>query len=255
MDHLAHLAQGCVRVKNARHVKVFGRRDVFAGWPFNNGFEQYGDGSELVVSYSRYWCKVKTRPDGSKAYWTGPHPDSGRRRSTDGGKTWKPDPAFPWNIAAVGFSTGNVDLNVLESAWKDRIVRTHPIDPRNRDHGLTMGTAHIGGQARSFVFSTHDRGRSWSGPSFLPMDGVAASQNRPPYLVRPDGAILTFPTVSQRDGHEGRVFTYISFDGGVTWAFLSILAQNDDYMLIMPTAVNICGMNLVKSLAAISMPL
>lgn len=239
MSQPIQLARGMDRVKHAHHVKVFGRRNVFAGWPFNNGFEQYGDGSELVVAYSRYWCTLKTRPDGSKAYWTGPHPDSGRRRSTDGGKTWKPEPAFPWNAAAVGTQMSNVDLHVLEDAWKDQIVHTRPIDPFNRNHGLMTNTAAIGGLARSFVFTTHDRGCTWSGPSFIPMDGTTTSHNRPPYLVRPDGVLLTFPTVSQPDGGEGRVFVYASFDGGVTWAFLSIMAQSDDYMLIMPTAVNL----------------
>lgn len=230
-------SRGVQPVKDAAHVKVFGDRDTFAGWPFNNGFECYGGGKELVVAYSRYRCQVKTLPDGSRIYWTGPHPDSGRRRSFDGGRTWKHAESFPWNAATVGTLMTDVDLSTLENAWRDRGVRTKPIDPFNPDHGLTTNTAVIGGLARSFVFTTRDRGRTWAGPSFLPMDGVKASHNRPVYLARPDGVLLTFPTVTRRDGSEGRVSVYASFDGGVTWNFLSVMAQSDDYMLIMPTAV------------------
>jgi hypothetical protein len=110
-------------------------------------------------------------------------------------------------------------------------VTTRPMDPFNPDHGLLCGSDH--------VFTTRDRGRTWTGPSFLPADGTQDCRNRPVYLVRPDGALLTFPTVSNRQGKEGRVFVYASFDGGVTWSLLSIMAQNDDYMNIMPTAVNL----------------
>ncbi len=227
-------------MRDACHVKVFGDRDTFAGWPFNNGFEQYGDGNDLVVSYSRYRCRVKTRPDGTEAFWTGPHPDTGRRRSLDGGRTWQREEPFPWTGAA-GAGVAEAGQVRLTDAWNDRIVRTRPIDPRHRDHGLTTNAAEVGGVARSFVFTTHDRGRTWSGPSFIPMDGAAFSRNRPVWLARPDGVLLTFPTVSRAAGSEGRAFVYASYDGGVTWNFLSVLAQSDDYMLIMPTAVNLAS--------------
>ncbi len=241
VEERVKISRECVRCKDARHVKVFGERDTFAGWPFNNGFEQYGEGNELVVSYSRFRCKLKVRPDGSEAFWTGPHPDTGRRRSLDGGKTWRREPGFPWSAATVGTNMADGDLSTLEDAWRDRIVRTQPIDPFNRDHGMIANTASVGGTSRSFVFTTRDRGRTWSGPSFLPMDGVKFSHNRPVWLVRPDGVLLTFPTVARGDGTEGRSYVYASFDGGVTWNFLSVMAQSDDYMLIMPTAVNLAS--------------
>lgn len=230
---------GIEDVSVSRHVKVFGEPDIFAGWPFNNGFEQYGDGRELVVSYTCFQCRVKERPDGSCAYWSGPYSDSGRRRSLDGGLTWQADPHLPWGAGKVGADVAGGAADILADAWKSGIVATQPIDPANRDHGLLTVSGNVGGRDRSFVFTTHDRGRAWSGPSFLPQDGVAFSHNRPSWLARPDGALLTFPTVAQPNGREGRIFTYISFDGGVNWAFLSVMAQSEEYALIMPTAVNL----------------
>ncbi len=232
------IASGIEEVAGCQHVKVFGEPEVFAGWPFNNGLEQYGDGSELVVNFVRYRCQVRQRPDGSNAYWSGMHPDSGRRRSLDGGQTWQVEGHLPWDRGKIG-STVATSGELLEDSWKHGIVDTLPIDPANGDHGLFTGSGRVGGVDRSFVCTTHDRGKSWNGPSFLPQNGVDFSHNRPSWLVRPDGAFLTFPTTAQKTGREGQVFTYISLDRGVTWAFLSVMAASDSYALIMPAAVNL----------------
>ena len=219
------VAEGATRPKRCHHVRVFGKKDVFAGHPFNAGFNQFGDGDEMVVAYSTRRCTVHRLPDGALKYPTHASGDSGRSRTTDGGKTWRDDTPFPFLVG------GAEDCLTEAEARNTGDVKTRAIDPHHPDHGI-----HCAGE---FVYTTRDRGKTWTGPSFLPKDGVAQCWNRPVYLARPDGVLLTFPTVSRRTGDEGRVFVYASYDGGVTWSFLSIMAQSDDYMLIMPTVVNL----------------
>jgi hypothetical protein len=225
MTELLQTAAGTQRLRHVHHVPVFRRKDVFAGHPFNSGFESYGDGAEMVVGYSTQRCRVLRHPDGSLSYPMEPSGDSGVSRSTDGGRTWSADEPY-------SFKQGR-DLHYTQFSAQRRVegAAAAPIDPFDGSHGLHCFS--------NVVFTTRDRGRTWTGPSFLPHDGHTRCDNRPVFLVRPDGALLTFPTVNRRDGHEGRVAVYASYDGGVTWSFLSFMAQDDSYFCIMPTAVNL----------------
>jgi len=218
------VAHGCERPKGCSHVKVFGKPNVFAGWPFNCGFNQYGDGDEMVVGYTRHVCRAKKQRDGGVAYPVLDGEGSGASRTTDGGRTWHEEAqGYPGRLSAGGMP--------IEEARGMGDVAATPINPFCADHGLFCGADH--------VYTTLDRGRTWTGPSFLPNDGAGDYRNRPVYLVRPDGVLLTFPTVPNREGKEGRIFVYASYDGGAVWTLLSIMAQNPDYMNIMPTAVNL----------------
>jgi len=225
------LAAETKKIRNAGHTLVFGRKGIFAGWPFNSGFHQYGNGNEITVAYSTTRCTLKKLPDGGFSYQQSPSDYSGVSRSFDGGRQWKEDPPYAFHKTRTARCVPPDEGRGFNS-WvtTPREVRTQPIDPFNPSHSLYCGA--------DYIYTTRDRGRTWSGPSFLPRDGQQPGFcNRPVYFVRPDGVLLTFPTVPRRKGDEGRIMTYASYDGGVTWAFLSILAQNDDYMCIMPTVV------------------
>jgi hypothetical protein len=227
-----HVARGTMRLKRCEHVKVFAKKDIFAGHPFNQGFHQFGE-DEMVVAYGTSECKVHRLPDGSLSYPMTPSKYSGRSRTTDGGKTWREDTSYSFK------SGGGKNCLSVGAAKAMRDILTKPIDPFNPDHSLYCGADH--------VYTTHDRGKTWTGPSFLPRDGCKQFWNRPVYMVRSDGVLLTFPTVSRRQGDEGRLFVYASYDGGVTWAFLSIMAQSDDHMYIMPTALQLPGGRIVAA--------
>jgi len=181
-----------------KNVVVFGRPDIFCGWPANNGVWRWGDEILVGFSYGPYVEK--------KGHNKGPSSTSVLARSKDGGETWQMED--PDNFAGDG-----------------RTILPPPdsINFAHRDFAMRV---HRHGSARFFI--SYDRGRTWKGPygfaglmSHPELEGLENTA-RTDYIVNgPDDCFVFMSARKPDTGTRDRAFCARTTDGGKTFGFLS----------------------------------
>ena len=91
----------------------------------------------------------------------------------------------------------------------------------------------------SRLFYSYDRGKSWNGPYELPMMGQPGIAARTDYIVNGPRDAFVFLTASKRNGREGRPFCARTTDGGLSWQFVSWIAEEPPGFAIMPSTVRL----------------
>ncbi len=215
-----------------RHVVVYEKEGMFAGWPANHGMWNWGN--ELLVGFS-----------------VGIHQDLGDRhnidrekpehhvlaRSLDGGLTWTME--YPAEkgmlINQDGMRHGITDAKHTEP---DPVPITTPIDFAHPDFCMTMRFLHVhGGNSR--LYYSYDRGRNWKGPFEMPSFGQPGVMARTDYLVNGPRDCHVFLTAAKTNQQEGRVFCARTTDGGLNWRFLSFVGSEPNGFSIMPSTVRL----------------
>ncbi|MEZ4867392.1 MAG: sialidase family protein [Caldilineaceae bacterium] len=206
------------RVTAAEHITIYYNPAEFCGWPFNHGFWAFSN-NELLVSFSRGPCSYQTRYDMGHSMVDALGGEYVVLRSTDGGQTWPVD-----GLTSLGTRLG---LERHLRAGIGTSAPTTPLDWTSPDFCMTAGfgippkdAQHVG-----YVQYSRDRGHTWEGPYPMPAFGFSWVQVKVDYLVRPDGLVLLFVTVGQKDGRRGDRFVavYATPDGGLTWNYLSAI--------------------------------
>lgn len=224
-----------VGISNVRHIKVAGESNTFCGWPWTGGgIHSFGKG-ELAVVFTEAACRYEKPQDIDH----GNVDTTGRevlRRSLDHGETWPKelevvirDNAVPFSALFPGGEIGyhpeverpRIDMSKPESmlcAWRcfcrdpyvanDGVVRYRPI---------------------CFVLRSGDKGHTWeSVPNLVPNAWLTAIWGGSHYLKRSDGVLLLATSGDLAPSSDDRSVLYGSPDDGVTWYFISTIAQRDD---------------------------
>jgi len=194
------VAEGPVKDAEAaiKHVIVFGKPDIFCGWPANNGVWIWGN--EILVGFS-YGPFVE-----KKGHNKGPESHSVLARSTDGGESWVMED--PENFAGDGGdvvpSPGGINF-------------AHP--------GFAMRVHRSGGPR---FFASYDRGHTWQGPytfgNLMSQPEFAGLENtaRTDYIVNgADDCFLFMSARKPKTGTRDRTFCTRTRDGGKTFNFVS----------------------------------
>lgn len=192
-----------------RHVKVYFEEGRFAAWPANGGMWHWGD--EILVGFV-------------KGHLGDPKVDTGHLlaknkptavaygRSNDGGETWVVSDA---NLPG-GAST----------AMPDDLPLTDP------NFILTARGERM--------YTSVDRGHTWSGPWKLPFSETMTLQARTDYHVLGEKDLVLLMSAVKPDGNEGRPFSARTLDGGQTWnQFTWIGAQPETRFSIMPSSIRL----------------
>lgn len=221
---IAGAARGEGRAPDIRHVVVHAERDMFCGWPANNGAWSW-DGREILVGFTRGRYEVS---GGHHIASEGQHP--WLARSMDGGETWKAyDPAgYAGDGGKPSPAANPIDFTAPGFAMR------------------VVGTGyHTAGDPRGHFFVSSDRGRTWDGPwSFGaladegPLRGMELTP-RTDYRVVGGQSCLVFMGAKPK-GKDGadRAFCARTSDGGRTWSFLSwVVPPSDPNRAVMPQTV------------------
>lgn len=225
----------------ATHVYVYHEKGLYAGWPANFGIWSWGN--ELLVGFAR-----------------GSHKDLGAERhnidkekpeyhllarSTNGGESWSiEDPAITDNSALVvpdfgshhGVQRTDVPLRKLQAPVA--IDFTHP------DLAFTTRMTN-GDNGSSWVWYSYDRGKSWQGPSELPLFNGTGTAARTDYIVDGKDDCMLFLTAPKANGKEGRIICVKTNDGGKTWSFVSWIGPEPEDYAIMPASVRLSDTELL----------
>jgi hypothetical protein len=219
------------------NVTVYREPGRFAGWPANYGIWSWGD--EIVVGFTLGWYRAGEEfhaRDRSRPMVTM------QARSLDGGESWTvtPHPARP--PAGAGLS---VDEHVepglqagpalAGAAWGAPL----PGDLQQRDFALMCGRTGLAAGAVSWLYTSADRGRTWSAPRLMPSFGQPGIAARTDYIVLGPSVCLLFLTAAKADGREGRVFCARSTDGLATFDFVSWIGAEPAGFAIMPASVRL----------------
>lgn len=187
-----------------RHIVVFRKPGLYAGWPANNGVWIWRgvDGrDEIVVGFNVGEFDLSTK---------GMHPWNAvgqgswlHARSTDGGETWSgPEPGLPVPATTPPPSPGSI-----------RFAQT--------DFALKCARSGDGIGSWSWFFISYDRCRTWQGPYAVPSFGLPGVAARTDYEVLADRKCLLFLTATNERRTPGRPFCALTTDAGATWAFHS----------------------------------
>jgi len=76
-----------IRPNEIEHIVVYRKDDEYAGWPFNGGFWQFGNG-ELLVGFIRNKCRYRSPEDVSHSRIQLGNGQLVMIRSKDNGQTW-----------------------------------------------------------------------------------------------------------------------------------------------------------------------
>jgi len=210
-----------------KNVVVFGRPDVFCGWPANNGVWIWGDEILVGFSYGRY-VEKDGHNIGSPSY-------NVLARSTDGGESWTMED--PENFAGDG-GTVVPSPGGINFAHPGFAMRVH------RDAG-----------ARFFV--SYDRGHTWQGPynftNLMDHHQLTGLENtaRTDYIVNGPADCFIFMSARKPDtGTRDRAFCARTTDGGKTFNFVSWINPEDAGTTrgAMPSTVRITKTKLVTAL-------
>jgi len=219
-----------VKPEEIEHLIVYRRDDEYAGWPFNGGFWNFGNG-ELLVGFNRNKCAYKDPSDvshGKIQLGEGQHV---LMRSKDFGRAWPPE-----------------DLQILvksKSELRAKISGYLPecsplpkptsADFSNPDVAMAAETPLGDERGPTAYFITRDRGYTWEGPHLLYDPVFETIQARPSYVLRPDGMLLWFVQGTLWDefsrgekekAPEGRLMILASADGAANWHFLTYLISD-----------------------------
>lgn len=227
-------------LKDVQHVKVYGEKGRFGGWPANHGIWIWDN--EVLVGYSRAWYK-----DMGDRH----HVDRGKpeehwlARSIDGGENWEQEhPAAHGDLIPEGESLHGIETPGL--AIKPATDCPGGINFLHPDFAMTMRMNSTGtGQSR-FYYS-YDKGKNWEGPFRFPNFESSGNAARTDYIVEDEDSCTFFSTAAKSDGKEGRVFCFRTDDGGKTFQFLSFLGPEmpSGSFGIMPSSVRLSDNELI----------
>jgi hypothetical protein len=212
---------GFLRI-DVEHNVVFYETGRFGGWPANGGIWSWGD--EILVGFNKAFYKKNpfhhsidnTRPGSSVL-----------GRSLDGGETWVLEE--PEN-----FSKGNSSTIKLEE-------------------GLVFSDPNIAirNDKENFVVS-YDRGETWNGPfefTDLKMGRLSA---RTDYLVNGPNDAFFFLSADDVESVQAilqdRSFMAHTSDGGISFEFVSWMADNESVRSVMSSTVRISDTHLVSTM-------
>ena len=176
------------------------------GWPANGGIWSWGN--EILVMYLD--CPYKDNPGFSNHDSEQSHSSSKwvTSRSLDGGETWGDHRvAFP----ALGVNAPGVKPTTLATPIAfddpDTIVNFHW-------DGLAAG-------ARTYLYYSTDRGRTWHGPyDNIPLFDAKAVTGRTDYEVTGKHSLTAWFSCTDEeteDCYRGSTYAFTTSDGGITW--------------------------------------
>ena len=200
----------------------------FGGWPANHGIWSWGN--EILVGFSAAWHMVRT-PDHHQQDPAKPE-EPRLARSLDGGETWS-------------IETPRDLLPPAQGGHAPQTLR-QPIHFQHPGFAMTLRFLDSN-TGPSLLWYTYDKGKSWRGPFTFPQfgKGIAA---RTDYLIDSDRQATVFLTEAKPNGREGRPFCARTSDGGLTWKFLSFIADEPQGFAIMPSTVRISRRRLVSAI-------
>jgi len=213
-----------------KHVKVFYKKEKFAGWPANWGMWNWGD--EILIGFAM--ADHKDRKGHTFDQKTAVSMFS---RSRDGGLTWELEDAYSQGITEATF-----EHNVGEKSIEATILK-EPIDFLHADFALTFRMHNLKDGPTSFYY-TYDRGKSWKGAYELHVDfpdrRPSGIVSRTDYLIDAKHEMTAFLTVGFREGKTNwrEVACVRTTDGGITWQFLAWISQRE-VNSIMPSSVRL----------------
>ncbi len=198
------------------HAVVYRREDEFCSWPYTRGFWEDANG-HLMQNFDAVSIDYLD-PDFINHNNLFRNARATRQvtvRSTDRGRTW---------------NGANPEFDVLTAAGAGAkpFSESGPIDYLDRNVMVSSFSTGFGTPAgRAPIRVSKDGGRTWSGPSMLPLDGLHSLTALNSYLVRPDGRCLLFMFEVQANGNR-RPLVYGSLDGGTAFHFMSFITPERD---------------------------
>lgn len=227
-------------LKDAEHVKVYGEKGRFGGWPANHGIWIWGN--EILVGYGRGYYKDM----GDRHHIDREKPEEHwLARSLDGGETWGLEhPAEKGYLIPEGDALHGVEKPGLEikptTDCPGGIDFTHP------EFAMTARMNNADGGQSRFYYS-YDKGKNWEGPFKLPNFDMPGTAARTDYIVEDNDSCLLFSTAAKSDGKEGRVFCMRTDDGGKSFQFLSYIGpeMGEESFGIMPSSVRLSENELI----------
>lgn len=176
------------------------------GWPANGGIWSWGN--EILVMYLD--CPYKDAPGFSNHDSDQTHPSSKyvTSRSLDGGLTWTEHrDAF----ACIRANGPCVTISTLKK----------PIDFSNPDTIVNFHWDGLGVGARTYLYMSNDRGKTWSGPyDNIPLFDLLAIMGRTDVDVTGKHSLTAYfscTDVQNKNCYRGSTYAFTTKDGGVTW--------------------------------------
>jgi hypothetical protein len=212
-----------------QHVRVYGEKDKFAGWPANWGMWNWGN--EVLVGYTQ-----ADHLDKNGHSYNQPTSVAKFSRSLDGGKTWVQEDAF--------------ERGITHYTWEHRIGKETSMELRekiNFKHTDFAMTFRMHGElyGPTTFYYTYDRGKKWIGPfKFdVPFTGpkIEGMVARTDYIVEGKHHMTAFVTVGFKEDektHWRQVACVETKDGGITWTQKSWIGE-PRINSIMPSSLRI----------------
>jgi hypothetical protein len=202
--------------KDVDNAIVYRREDEFCAWTYTRGFWENADG-HLMQNFDALTVDYKD-PDfinHNNIFRNSKGTKQVTVRSTDRGRTW---------------NGANPEINILAAggAAATPFAASGPINYLDKNVLISSFSAGFGTPAgRAPIRVSKDGGRTWSGESQLPLDGLTSLTALNSYLVRPDGRCLLFMFEVAPDGNR-RPLVYASLDGGTEFHFMSYITPERD---------------------------
>ena len=225
------------------HITVYRKSGRYAGWPANYGIWAWGD--EIVTGFF-----VGVLAPGAGDF----HPRDRSKpfrvlqaRTVDGGWHWIIAPSPAPSPGQRAFSADEhvvprLRIGPLLAAMPPFPGLDRPADFTHPDFALLCARSGLALGARSWFYLSYDRARHWMGPYGLPNFGLPGVAARTDYQVLGRHRCLLFLSGAKPDGNEGRVFSVLTEDGGMTFHFQGWIGDaggpSDGYA-IMPASVRL----------------
>ena len=222
-----------------QHVTVYREPGRYAGWPANYGIWSWGD--EIVVGFTVGYHKADA----------GFHSRDRDRpfvpmqaRSNDGGCTWEVTGMpcrTPYGNGISADEHVNPDLRIGTGSTDEDPSPDCPggLDFSHPDFALMCARTGVRLGARSWLYTSCDRCRTWQGPFRLPAFGQGGIAARTDYLASGPDTCTLFLTAAKSDGGEGHAFCAHTSDGGRAFSFLSWIGPEPEGFTIMPASVRL----------------
>ena len=227
-------------LEDVQHVKVYGEKGRFGGWPANHGIWIWDN--EILVGYSRAWYKDM----GDRHHVDREKPEEHwLARSIDGGESWEQEhPAEQGDLIPEGESLHGIETPGL--AIPPATDCPGGIDFLHPGFAMTMRMNSTGSGQSRFYYS-YDKGENWEGPFRFPNFESSGNAARTDYIVEDEDSCTFFSTAAKSDGKEGRVFCFRTDDGGKSFQFLSFLGPEmaSGSFGIMPSSVRLSDNELI----------
>jgi hypothetical protein len=223
--------KGTIRPGNIEHVVVYRKNDEYAGWPFNGGLWNFGNG-ELLVGFNRNKCSYMSSEDVGHGQIQLGDGQLVMMRSKDGGRTW---PLRDLQILVE--SKAELRAKILfYPPSANPLPKPKPVDFSNPNVAMAVETPLGNERGPTAYFLTRDKGYTWEGPHLLYDSVFETIQARPSYVLRSDGLLLWFVQgrrwdemlVGNKIKDEGRPMIFASMDG-TSWNFLSYITPESTY--------------------------